>query len=291
MAVLFMACGHDSNKINQVKEDEDDSLKFKIAYVPTLGCLPLYVAQELNLFTDKGVDVSLVPYKSNLDSDTAFIGNSVHAIVSDIFRTEYLKQRGVKLNYWSTGGGYWYIFTNKRANLMQLDSLDNKMVAMTRFSATHFWADTLMNKVGLGDTCAFFIQINNINIRLDMLRNNQMDALIIPEPYAAIARNDGHRELFCSKDISLKMGTLTFQDFAKDDTLRLNQLSNVLSAYNMACDTIDKYGIYAYKDLISEFCNITEEHLDSARMDFKFGHAEEPRREDVDKVLMWLQRQ
>lgn len=291
VVVLLMACGHDNKNINQIEVSENDSLTFKIAYVPTLDCLPLYVAQELTLFKKEGVDVSLVPYKSNLDRDTALVSNSVNAIVSDIFRTEYLKQRGTKLNYWSTGGCYWFLFTNKRSNLVQLDSLDNKMIAMSRFSAAHYIADTLMCKVGLGDTCVFFIQINDINTRLNMLRNNQMDALIIPEPYAAIARNDGHHELFCSENISLRMGTFVTKELAKDDTLRLKQLSKVLNAYNMACDSIDKYGIKFYSNLISDFCNIQKEHLDSVRMDFKFGHAEKPKSDDVDKVIMWLLRQ
>ena len=65
--------------------------------------------------------------------------------------------------------------------------MDDKMVAMTRYSVTDLLSDMVVDSAKLKPERVFRIQINDVNVRLKMLENNEMDALLMTEPYATQA--------------------------------------------------------------------------------------------------------
>jgi NitT/TauT family transport system substrate-binding protein len=69
---------------------------------------------------------------------------------------------------------------------------------------------------------------------------------------------------------------------------RAKQLELFVKAYNQACDSINKYGVAHYRDLIKKRCKLKEELVDSLPKDLKFRHAQGPRQEDVERVEAYL---
>ena len=58
------------------------------------------------------------------------------------------------------------------------------MLAMTRYSATDLLADYAVDSAKLKSEQVFKIQVNDVNIRLKMLLNNEIDAVLLTEPQA-----------------------------------------------------------------------------------------------------------
>ena len=139
LLILLVACQQSTAERQQVTKAQREKLRqenaeaLKIAVMPTLDCLPLYVAKELRLFDTLHVDVRLKPFTAQMDADTAIVGGSVEGIMSDLVRMERLKRRGLKLDYLSATNLQWQLISNKTARLKQLNQLGDKMVAMTRF--------------------------------------------------------------------------------------------------------------------------------------------------------------
>ncbi len=52
-----------------------------------IDTLPLYVADELDLFAEKGLDVELVEFNSALERDTAFTVGSIDGYFGDLINT------------------------------------------------------------------------------------------------------------------------------------------------------------------------------------------------------------
>ena len=75
--VCFAACGGrgDNTQTDNEKDAwEADSASLRIAVMPTIDCLPLYVAEEEGMFERQGVSVSLYPYQAQMDCDTEWMG-------------------------------------------------------------------------------------------------------------------------------------------------------------------------------------------------------------------------
>lgn len=77
--------------------DDKNAKMVKVAVTPTMDCLPLYVAQEIGLDRGMGFELVLQEHQSKADCDTAIVGGSVDAIVTDYLRADVVKENWVKL--------------------------------------------------------------------------------------------------------------------------------------------------------------------------------------------------
>ncbi len=292
MATIF-SCGPSYDEVKRtsraerLKRMKEDSLALKIGVLPTMDCLPMYVAKETELFDTAKADIRLKPYKSNIDCDAALTKGTIEGNISDLVRGEYMKKRGTHLEYVSSTNTYWQLISNRIARIRQLKQLNDKMLAMTRFSATALLADYAVDSAKLKEENVFKIQINDVDLRLMMLLNNEMDAVLLPEPQATKARIHGNHVLMDGKDKDLRLGVLAFRSDAMNDKRRKIQIETFIKGYNAACDSINKNGIRHYSQILKKYYNIGDKEI-NALPKMKFGHVEPPRQKDINAAKKWL---
>ncbi len=285
------SCSGDEKSAYELAREEfvADSAALKIAVTPTLDCLPLFVAFEHGLFNRLDVDVRLRMYQAQMDQDTAMAYGRVEAMTTDLVRAERLQRHeGVSLSYATATPLSWQLLSNPVARIKQLSQLDDKMMAMTRYSATDMLSDLAIDSARLAPERVFRIQVNDVNVRLNMLQTGIMDAMWLPEPQATVARLGGSPVVDQSSLRDLRMGVVAFSQHALTDSIRRQQMNRFIEAWNMACDTIEQVGLKHYRQLISQYCHVPEAALDSLPTNIHFTHAEPPRATDVDRARAWL---
>lgn len=265
---LVVACGQSYETKQRMTRAERanlktaDSLALKVGVMPTLDCMPLFVAKERRLFDTLGVDVRLRMRKAQMDIDTALIGGSVEGAVSDSVRVARMLSRGMALTEVGTTNTSWQLVGNRSARLKEVKQLGDKMVAMTRYSATDFLTDYVLKGVKTTAT-VYRVQINDVPLRLQMLLNNEMDALWLPEPQATTAREHGHTVLWDTEKHNLWLGRVVFRDKALGDARVKKQIDVFKQAYNRACDSLNQRGVAAYADLLMKYCQTDQKTLDA----------------------------
>lgn len=265
---LVVACGQSyetkqrMTRAERAKLKTADSLALKVGVMPTLDCMPLFVAKERRLFDTLGVDVRLRMRKAQMDIDTALIGGSVEGAVSDSVRVARMRSRGTALTEVGTTNTSWQLVGNRSARLKEVKQLGDKMVAMTRYSATDFLTDHVLTGVKTTAT-VYRVQINDVPLRLQMLLNNEMDALWLPEPQATTAREHGHTVLWDTEKHNLWLGRVVFRNKALGDARVKKQIDVFKQAYNMACDSLNQRGVSAYADLVVKYCQTDQKTLDA----------------------------
>lgn len=290
---LIVGCGQsyeETKRLNQaqrLKLYREDSAALKVGVMPTLDCLPVFVAKERQFF-DTAVDIRLKQFTAQMDCDTALMNNRVEGSVSDLVRAERLMKQGVPLNYWTSTNAYWLLISNRQQRINDLKHLDDKMVAMTRYSVTDLLSDMAVDSAKLKPERVFRIQVNDVNVRLKMLENNEMDALIMTEPYATQALLAKHKVLFDTRKSNMQMGVFVFRSKDMDDKNRQRQMKAFLKGYNEACDSINKYGVRNYGNVIRKYCAVTEQTLKNLPDTLKFQHATPPRQKDIETAQQWL---
>ena len=289
LALFFaISCGNSYEEQKRLSRAErarlqrEDSLALKIAVMPTLDCLPLYIVKEHALNDTSKLDLRLKYFTAQMDCDTALVGRSVEGAVSDLVRTERMKREGVKLDYITSTNAYWQLITNYKARIKKVEQLGDKMVAMTRYSATDFLTDYVLENIKTQSE-VFRIQVNDVNIRLSMLLNNEMDAMWLTEPQATTARINGNVVIADSKNLKLSLGVLAVRSEVMKDKRRKVQMAELVKTYNQACDSINKNGVKHYADIIKKYMKANDKTI-SQLPKLKFVHVAAPKQADVDAV-------
>lgn len=292
-AIILSGCGpsYDEMKRQTRAEQErlkkEDSLALKIGVMPTLDCLPIYVAKDHNLFDSTKADIRLKPFKSQIDCDAAFEEGRLEGCITDIVRGQYMKKRGLALDYIAATNAYWQIISNKTARIRRLNQMTDKMIAMARFSATALLADYAIDSAKIKQEEVFKIQINDVDLRLQMLLNNEMDAMLLPEPQATKARMYKHPVLMDSRDKDMYFGVIAFNSNEMKDKRRQQQFDIFIAGYNAACDSINKLGIKHYSSTLKKHYKLDDKTI-NALPKLKFQHAKAPRPKDIDTANKWL---
>lgn len=265
----------------------EDSLALKIGVIPTLDCLPIYVAKEYNLFDTAKADIRLKYFSSQIDCDAALKKAKIEGCVTDIVRGQYMKSKGTQLDYVAATNAYWQLISNRLARIRRINQLSDKMIAMARFSATALLADYATDSAKLKQEEVFKIQINNVNLRLRMLLNNEMDAMLLPEPQATQARLYKNPVLMDSRDKDMRFGVIAFNKKSMNDKRRQQQLKVFIDGYNAACDSINKNGLKHYAAIIKKYYK-TDDKVINALPKMKFERANTPRQKDIETADRWL---
>ena len=288
IAIFVVSCGNSVEEQERMTRAErqrllhEDSLALKFAVLPTADCMPLFLAKEKRMFDTLGVDVRLRCFTSQMDCDTAFVGSSVEGIVTDLVRAKRMREQGVAIDYLSTTNAYWQLLANRKARLKRINQFGDKMIGMTRYSATDYLCYCVLGSARM-HSIAFRIQVNDVNIRLRMLLNNEMDAVWLAEPFATTARLAGHNVVMDSRDINKRLGVIALRANRVMDERRKKQIVAFVKAYNAACDSINVNGMGHYPDVLRKYYKVDDRTI-SALPKLKFNHIEKPRSQDIDLI-------
>ena len=291
--MLIAGCGQSYEetqrltKAQRLKLWREDSAAFKIAVMPTLDCLPVFIAKDHQMF-DTVVDIRLKKFTAQMDCDTALMRGRVEGAISDLVRTERMIQQGTPLKYVAATNAYWLLISNRQLRMSNLKHLDDRMLAMTRYSVTDLLGDLAVDSAKLKTERVFRVQINDVNIRLKMLENNEMDAMLLTEPQATQALLGKHKVLLDTRKLDMQMGVFAFRTKGMDDKNRRRQMDVFLKGYNEACDSLNHYGVLHYSDVIRKHYQISENALKKLPDSLKFQHAAAPRQKDVEQAQKWL---
>lgn len=233
-ALVMISCGSTSGG----KNSDMDTTSLKIGVMPTMDCLPFYVAEKNGMFDSLHIDIILKTFDSAMNCDTALAGGSIDGAASDIIKAVLLKQQGAPIKIVMGGDMELYLLTAKNARIRNVSSIKEKIVAITRNSAIDFTADKILESVKLGSEELNKPQINSLNIRTQMLCQNQYDGALLPEPYATLCESKGCNRIADSKSLGLKLSALYINE--KKIKSHEEDIKKLITAYNDAVEFINK---------------------------------------------------
>lgn len=289
---LLAACGQSyedtkrQRREHQKQAMREDSAALKVAVMPTLDCLPLFVAKDRAMF-DTAVDIRLKFFTAQMDCDTALQRGRVEMAITDLVRAERMRRQGDSIAYLTATNAYWLLIGNRNQRITQLKHLDDRMVAMTRYSVTDMLTQMAVDSAKLKTERVFRIQVNDVNVRLDMLENNEMDALLLTEPQATQALLLKHHVLLDTRKLDMQMGAIAMNKLTMSHANRQKQQEALVKGYNRACDSLNHYGLKPYYDVIRRHYDMSEQALRQLPDSQKFMPVSRPREKDVERAIQW----
>ena len=235
LMLVICGCGHDNKKVEA--DVDSDSTLIRVALLPTMDCLPYFVADKCGIYTTLGIEVRLDVFEAAMDADTAFANGHDDVLVTDVVKYVVMQSNGDSVDVLHNYDVPLFLLTSQTARVYSLKNINEKIVAITRNSWDDMSADCMLESVGLKSEEMNKPQINSLKLRTSMLVNNQYDGAILPEPYATFAESCGAKRLCSTRNFRLKTGVALADDSIIDE--RKKEMKLFVKAYNLAVDTIN----------------------------------------------------
>ena len=235
LMLVICGCGHDNKKVEA--DVDSDSTLIRVALLPTMDCLPYFVADKCGIYTTLGIEVRLDVFEAAMDADTAFANGHDDVLVTDVVKYVVMQSNGDSVDVLHNYDVPLFLLTSHVARVYSVKNIKEKIVAITRNSWDDMAADCILESVGLKSEDMNKPQINSLKLRTSMLVNDQYDGAILPEPHATYAESCGAKRLCSTTDLNLMMGVALVGDDLSNE--RLKDMELFVKAYNVAVDTIN----------------------------------------------------
>ena len=283
-ALIIMGC--------QVSEQDDSLIEkrknkveevayqraFKVGVMPTMDCLPIFLLKDSALYNPDDIDIRLKEYTSQRDCDTAMINGRVQAAVTDLVQAEYLKEeKSAVLDYMTETNATWQLMATPASGIKQVEDLGDKVIGLAFNSVTQYLTIQVISSHSIKNR-TYGSQINDIFIRMQMLRNKQLDAVWTSEPQTTQAKILGNKEIYNSTKQDFTPGAIVFVNAPKVEKRQAFE-----DAYNKAVDMINKHPIQYFAPLIKKYMRVDDKVI-SALPNMVYKRVTPPHQRDIIKA-------
>ncbi len=186
-------------KKKQQATKSEQQADIRLAILPTIDCLPFAVAKERGIYDSIGLNVKIYLYPSQLNAEKALEQHKIDACASDLFRIAMMQSRKIPVKMSFSTNREWHLVANKSLRITQAKQLGGRIVATTRHSVADHICENAASQANKTKGPTLKAQINSIYIRESMLLAAQVDAAVLPQPFAMSAERKGHTCLYKSE--------------------------------------------------------------------------------------------
>ncbi|MCC6147640.1 MAG: ABC transporter substrate-binding protein [Anaerolineaceae bacterium] len=190
MALVFITlagCGGASK--------EPQSLK--VAVLPVLDVLPLYVAEAQGYFEKNGVQVELVPVGSAPERDQLMQAGQIDGMLTELVVTLLYNREMPKITvvrFARTATAKYPLFrilAAKGSGITTPAGLAGVPIGVSDLTVIEYTTDRLLEKAGLTENDIATISVPKIPDRLALLGAGELKAANLPDPVASVAIQNG----------------------------------------------------------------------------------------------------
>ena len=189
-AVLLSACG---GAAPAVKEDP----ALKIAVLPILDALPMYVAEAQGYFKDAGINVEFVPVASAAERDQVMQAGQVDGMINDLTSTVFYNKDAQKIaivrfaRTASADSPQFSLLVSKDSGITSPDQLKGVEIGISQGTVIEYLTQRILEHAGLATDDIKTTNVPKIPDRLQLLSEGKLQAAVLPEPAATLAEQGG----------------------------------------------------------------------------------------------------
>jgi len=289
--ILLLALATGCAQKGQEKEQANEPAKLKIGALITEENLPILVAEKNGYFKTENLQVEFVPLQSPVELMNTFQSGALDGMMTDMMIALMLKGSGEELRITSIAlgstpqEGRFAIVAAPNSAIKTVQDLKGKSIGISNNSIIEYVTDGILEQAGMGPSDVQKTTVAKIPVRIEMLLNNQIDAITVPDPHISYAVARGAKVVAddtTGENLSLSVYIMTQEALAN----KTEAISRFYKAYAKAVDDINN-DPDKYKSLLVENINIPEQ----IAQNYQVQHYPEPQlpvEKDVNNVLSWL---
>ncbi len=223
---------------------EDGKANLRLALLPIPDVLPVYVAEEKGYFAELGISVESLPVGSAVERDQLMQAGRVDGMINDIsdaanFNRERIKVKIISIARSPIGSSPLFrLLAAPGSNLRTIADLTDIPIGISKNTVIEYVTTCLLKTSGLPSKAIKYRSVPVLPERLQLLLSGQLPAVMLPDPLAASAIQEGAVEIV--NDTELKSVSASVITFASDALLdKHDTVKKFMEAWDKACADIN----------------------------------------------------
>lgn len=237
VVLLPVSCSKDGRSSDDAGK-ADDSLAVNVAVYPSLDALPLMLGNDWGIFDSLGVAVKIHVYRSQLDAEKALADNRADMAMSDMFRVVWWQWQRKPVKFAFVTRRNIGIVTNKALRIADVRRLDDRMIAISRFSQDDYFCDKVDSMVHGKKGQILRPQINSVELRAKMLESGQLDAAVLGQQQVYKVARQKYEALKVKAGVPDGFAGFAFNVNSCASRLKSKQMHKFRTAYDIAVNRI-----------------------------------------------------
>jgi NitT/TauT family transport system substrate-binding protein len=169
----------------------------RIAVIPVIDTLPLFVAQAEGLFAKAGLEVKLIPVTSAPERDQMLQADQADGTLNELmsvmlFNRTAIRMQAVRYGLMATKENpHFFLLASGSGGIHQVKDLKGAEIGISKGTIIEYVADRLLAAHGLDPAGVKYVSVPKISDRMSLLAGGQLKAAVMPDPLAALAVQQG----------------------------------------------------------------------------------------------------
>ncbi|WFR56263.1 ABC transporter substrate-binding protein [Anaerocolumna sp. AGMB13025] len=252
-----------------------------VGVMTDLDSIPLIVAKQQGYFSD---NVKLEIYQSPVDRDSALFSGNLDGSISDVLAVCLAKDGDFPVYATSKTYGRYGIVAGKDSGITNAKQLEGKEIGLSLNTIIEYVTDSMVSADGGDPSQLKKTSVPKIPSRLELLQNNQIDAVAMPEPYVSAAGTAGGIIVNTSDKLGINPGVMLFTKAAVEK--KSDEIKAFYEAYDKAVDYINSTDQKEFMPAV-----IKETGLPETALTIELPQYEKtslPEKEQVLDAMQWL---
>lgn len=174
-----------------------EPVTLKLAVIPVIDTLPMFVAEAEGLYTKHGVNVELIPVASAPERDQLLQAGQADGTLNEILSVMFFNKDKVQLqavrygHMAAEGSGHFFILASGKSGLTDANGLKGVEIGISQGTIIEYVTDRLLEAQGLTSDEIKYLAVPKIPDRMALLAAGELQAAVMPDPLAALAVQQG----------------------------------------------------------------------------------------------------
>lgn len=188
LLLLLSACGQSAPQ---------ETVTLKIAVLPIIDTLPMYVAQQEGLFAKHNVTVEFVPVASAPERDQLLAAGQADGTINEtlavmLFNRETVQMQAVRYALRPAPGyGHFFILASGQSGITSVDGLKGVEIGVSQGTVIEYVTERLLQAEGFTADEIKTIAVPKIPDRMSLLASGELKAGVMPDPLASLVVGQG----------------------------------------------------------------------------------------------------
>ncbi len=169
----------------------------RMAVLPILDALPMYVAQQEGLFAGQNVIVEFVPAGSAAERDQLILAGQADGMINDpistlLYNRDSIQVQIVRFARTATATFPQYrVLASAQSGITSVDKLSGVPIGISEGTVIQYVNERLLTAEGLASDQIVTIAVPNISERMQLLASGELQAAVMPDPLSNLAIQQG----------------------------------------------------------------------------------------------------
>ena len=264
------------------KSNPTDSTHLCIGVMPSIDYLPIAVAEQQGFFTHP---IEIVRFASPMERDAALQTGSVDASVTDYMGAMLLHSKGLKVSLpIACQGGFRLVF-GRNKELDAISDLRGKHIGLSSNTLIDYATERALVDAKGKPLPYTRVEVQKIPIRLEMLSSGELDAAILPEPFATIGASKGLVAIDLPNGLTVGITGLLFQDEAL--TKKSAAVKAFIEGYNKAVAYMAQHPRKDWSAAVEQLLGVSKDLASQIPLP-TYAEVTAPKSEDLQPILSWM---